>query len=89
MGKRALLLFLMAFIPLPFLVFGGRRRRTFPRTALKCYIVAIPSQIARKILQVGVQRLKVDTKSGGKKFTAAIFLPVIGGWSDQPLVSKR
>jgi len=87
-GKRAPLLFLMAFIPFSFLVFGGRRRRTFPRTTLKCYIVAIRSQIARKMLQVSVQRLKVDTKSGGKKFTAAIFLPVIGGWSDEPLVGK-
>lgn len=89
MGKRALLLFLMAFLPLPFLVFGGRRRRTFPRTALKCYIVAIRSQIARKMLQVGVQRLKLDTMLGGKNFTAAIFLPVIGGWSDELLVGKR
>ena len=89
MGKRAPLLFLMAFIPLPFLVFGGRRRRTFPRTSLKCYIVAIRSQKARKMLQAGVRRLKVDTMLGGKKFTAAIFLPVIGGWSDEPLVGKR
>lgn len=65
-GKRALLLFLMAFIPLLFLVFGGRRRRTVPRTALKCYIVAIRSQIARKMLKVGVQRLQLDTMLGGK-----------------------
>jgi hypothetical protein len=65
-GKRALLLFLMAFIPLLFLVFGARRRRTVPRTALKCYIVAIRSQIARKMLQVGLQRLKLDTMLGGK-----------------------
>jgi len=79
----------MAFLPLPFLVFGGRRRRTFPRTALKCYIVAIRSQIARKMLQVGVQRLKLDTMLGGKNFTAAIFLSVIGGWSDELLVGKR
>lgn len=41
------------------------------------------------MLQVGVQGLEVDTKLGGKKFMADIFLPVIGGWSDEPLVGKR
>ena len=41
------------------------------------------------MLQVGVQRLKLDTMLGGKNFTAAIFLPVIGGWSDELLVGKR
>lgn len=64
--KRALLLFLMAFAPLPFRIFGGRRRRTVPRTALKFYILAIRCQIARKMLQVGVQWLKLDTRVGGK-----------------------
>jgi hypothetical protein len=49
---------------------------TVPRAPLKFYI-------ARKMLQVHVQRLETDTMVGGEKFTAAIFLPAIARCSDE------